>query len=260
MTAVGAPPPVPSSRMRARLINPRLIGLFAAENQIVLAIALLVLVNQLRETVGPPEPVNRGLALGLIYALPAAVGGLGAWAGRRSLLAAAAVACAVGSVLSFSGITLLFLIPALLFALAAAAPGGAYAASRGAPDAPKAGRDWSGAFVGLTLAVALVALMVGSAVSLLALTEAQCWIGEENPDGVIVYEIVPDINGISVQSKGESAGCSSGVLTVRGAVVAAVLGLGALGLAVRAARPRPELDPLDERPGPPSVPEAGITT
>jgi len=224
-------------------LNLRLIGYFAAENQIVLAIALLGLVNQLRDPVGPPEPVNRGLALGLVYALPAVAGGLGAWAGRRSLLAAAAVACAAGSVISFSGVTLLFLIPALLFAVAASAPRGA-AAPPGAETAPRPARDWSSAVRGLALAIVLAALMVGSGVSLLALTEARCWIGEENPSGTIEYRIVPDIYGVSV-GKGETAGCSSAVLTVRGAVVAAVLGLGALGLAIGTATPRRQRDPLD---------------
>jgi len=254
MTADGAPPPVPRLRL-----NQRVLGFFAAENQIVLAIALLGLINQLRDQVGPPEPVNRGLALGLIYTLPAVVGGLGAWAGRRSLLAAAAVACAVGSVLSFSGVTLLFLIPALLFAIAAAAPRAAPAAPPGAEAAPRAGRDWAGAIRGLALAIVLVALMVGSGLALLALTEARCWVGEENPSGQIVYQIVPDLFGIEL-GKGETSGCSSAVLTLRGGVVAAVLGLAALGLAIRAARPRRPEDPLDDRIGPPSVDDAEVTT
>ena len=261
MTADGAPPPVP--RLRP---SQRVRGFFAAENQLVVAKALLGLVNQLRDPVGPPEPVNRGLALGLIYALPAVVGGLGAWAGRRSLLAAAAIACAVGSVLSFSGVTLLFLVPALLFALAAARPRGARTAPGagemtppGAKAAPRAGRDWPGAVRGLALAIVLVALMVGSGASLLALTEPRCWIGEESPSGPIVYRIVPDIYGVSVE-KGGSAGCSSADLTVRGAVVAAILGLGALGLAVRAATSRRRGDPLDDRPGPTPVTDAEITT
>ena len=246
MTAVGAPPPVSRPRL-----NQRLVGTLAAENQIVLAVALAALVTQLRDPVGPPEPVNRGLALGLIYALPAVVGGLGAWAGRRSLLAAAAVACAAGSVLSFSGVTLLFLIPALLFAVAAAAPrraGAAAPRTGGTPPegdtAPRAGRDWRRAVRGLALAIALAALMVGSGVSLLALTEPRCWIGEENPSGTVVYQIVPDLYGVSV-GKGETAGCSSAVLTVRGAVVAAVLGLGALGLAIRTATARRRDGPLE---------------
>src|SRR5436190_6875493 len=161
MIAVGGPPPVRPWRM-----NGRLIGYLGAENQAVLAIALLGLVNQLRDPVGPPEPVNRGLALGMIYALPAAVGGLGAWTGRRPLLAAAAVACAVGSVLSFSGVTLLFLIPALLFAVAAAAPRGAGAAAGATETAPRPAARFRSAVVGLALAIVLVALMLGSAVSL----------------------------------------------------------------------------------------------
>ena len=252
MTADGAPPPVPRRRL-----NQRVLGFFAAENQIVLAIALLGLVNQLRDPVGPPEPVNRGLALGLVYVLPAVVGGLGAWAGRRSLLVAAAVACAVGSVLSVA--TLLFLIPALLFAIAAAARPAAGPASPGGETAPRAGRDWAGAIRGLALAIALVALMVGSGLALLALTEPRCWIGEENPSGTIVYRIVPDIYGVS-ESKGETAGCSSADLTLRGAIVATVLGIVALGLAIRAARPRRQGDPLDDRIGPEPVNDAEITT
>ena len=252
MTADGAAPLVPRLRL-----NQRVLGFFATENQIVLAIALLGLANQLREPVGPPEPVNRGLALGLIYALPAVVGGLGAWAGRRSLLAAAAVACAVGSVVSVA--TLLFLIPALLFAVATTAPRRADAAPPGADSGRRPGRDWSSALRGLVLAMVLAALMVGSGASLLALTEARCWIGEENPSGVIVYRIVPDIYGVS-EGKGETAGCSNAVLTVYGAVVAAVLGLGALGLAIREARPRRQDDPLDNQPAAPSVPDAEITT
>jgi hypothetical protein len=259
MTAAGAPP-APSPR-----INQRVLGLFAAENQAVLAVALLALVNLVRNPVGPPEPVNRGLALGLVYALPAVVGGLGAWAGRRPLLVAAAVACTVGSILSFSGVTLLFLVPALLFAVAAIAPrrektetGGLAAALSGAA-APRRGRDWSGVARGVLLAITLAALMVGSGVSLLALTEARCWIGEESPSGVIDYRIVPDIYGVSVD-KGGSAGCSSADLTVRGAVVAAILGLGALGLAVRATIARRPDEPGDGRPGPTSVTEAEVTT
>src|SRR5947207_4818778 len=144
MTAVGEPPPVRPSR-----VNPRLFGYLGAENQIVLAIALMALVNQLRDPVGPPEPVNRGLALGMIYALPAVVGGLGAWTGRRPLLAAAALACAVGSVLSFSGVTLLFLIPALLFAVAAASPRGAGSAAGATETSPRPAARVRSAVIGL---------------------------------------------------------------------------------------------------------------
>ncbi|HYN70544.1 MAG TPA: hypothetical protein VEX41_10090 [Candidatus Eisenbacteria bacterium] len=225
MTSDGAP-----ARAPRRGMDPRLLGYLGAATQLVLAFGLLALVNLVRDTVEPPEPVDRGLALALLYALPAAIGGLGAWAARRSLLAAAAMACAIGSVLSMSGVTLLFLAPALLFAVAAAKP-------RATWGAPAAAAARSNPAVGLGLAIVLAALMVGSGVSLLALTEARCWVAEQTSAG-IVYRIVPDIGGVSVQSKGESAGCSSAVLTPRGAVVAAILGIGALGLAVMAAIPR----------------------
>jgi hypothetical protein len=252
MTAAG-PRSVPSSRL-----SPRLFGYLGAENQIVLAIALAALINVLRQPVGPPEAVNRGLALGLIYALPALVGALGAWAGRRSLLAAASVACAVGSVLSFSGVTLLFLVPAVLFAIGAAAPRVRSSAPPGPATAPTTAARVRSALGGLVLAIVLAALMVGSGVSLLALTEARCWVGEENPSGVIVYRIVPDINGLS-EGKGETSGCSSADLTVQGGVVAAFLGVAALGLAIRTATARRQDEP-DDRPDPPRVTEAEVTT
>jgi hypothetical protein len=211
-------------------MNARLLGYVGAATQLVLAVGLLALVSAVRDTLEPPEPVDRGLALALIYALPAVIGGLGAWAGRRSLLVAASIACAVGSVLSFSGVTLLFLIPALLFAVAAAAPRAAWG-----PVGAAAAR--SNPIAGLVLALLLAGLMVGSGLSLLALTEPRCWVAEQTPSG-LVYRIVPSIDGVSIQSKGESAGCSSAVLTPRGGVVAAILGLGAVALAVTAVLPR----------------------
>lgn len=219
-----------------RGMNPRFLGYAGAGMQAVLALGLLALVNNANGSLEPPEPVDRGLALALLYLIPAVIGGLGAWAGRRSLLGAAAIACTIGSVLSFTGITLVFLAPALLFAVAAATPRGAWGPAGTV-------RSRSNAVVGLALAIALAALMVGSGVSLLALTEPRCWVAEQTPTG-LAYRIVPDIGGSSVESKGDSAGCSSAVLTPRGAAVAAILGLGAVGLAVAAVARRRRLTSL----------------
>ena len=217
-------------------MNPRFLGYAGAAMQLVLAVGLLALVNRANDSLEPPEPVNRGLALALLYMIPAVIGGLGAWAGRRSLLAGAAIACTVGSVLSFTGITLVFLAPALLFGIAAAAPRARWG--------PSTSGKRSNPVVGLGLAIILAALMVGSGVSLLALTEPRCWVAEQTPTG-IEYRIVPDIDGVSLQSKGESAGCSSAVLTPRGAGIAALLGLGAIGLAAAAAVRRRRLESIE---------------
>jgi hypothetical protein len=65
--------------------------------------------------------VPPGLAIGLLYAVPGVIAALGATGSRRSLLAAAAFASAAGSVVAFSGVTIIFLVPALLFAAAAGA-------------------------------------------------------------------------------------------------------------------------------------------
>jgi hypothetical protein len=62
-----------------------------------------------------PEPIPRGLAVGLLYATPAVIAALGIVGGRVSLLLAAAVLDVLGAPLSWSLVTLLFLVPAILF-------------------------------------------------------------------------------------------------------------------------------------------------
>ena len=98
----------------------------------------------------PPEPVPRGLALGLLYTLPAVIGAVGALRRRRSMLAAAAVLSCAGSMLAFSGVTLVFLVPALVFATAAGVTSGV---------TPRARPSWR-ALVLLALSVAAVVVAV----------------------------------------------------------------------------------------------------
>jgi hypothetical protein len=99
----------------------RSIGLVGAAVQLTLAAVLGGIASGGSAFPNPPEVVPRGLAIGLLYAVPAVVAALGAIGGRRSVLAAAAFASAAGSVVAFSGVTIIFLVPALLFAAAAGA-------------------------------------------------------------------------------------------------------------------------------------------
>jgi hypothetical protein len=99
----------------------RSIGLVGAAVQLILAAVLGGIASGDSAFPNPPEVVPRGLAIGLLYAVPGVVAALGAIGGRRSVLAAAAFASAIGSVVAFSGVTVIFLVPALLFAAAAGA-------------------------------------------------------------------------------------------------------------------------------------------
>ena len=112
-------------------------GLVGAAVQVTLAGVLGWIASGGSAFPNPPEVVPRGLAIGLLYAVPAAVAALGAIGGRRSLLAAAAFASAAGSVVAFSGVTIIFLVPALLFAVAAGA-----GETRGAARSASAWHVW----------------------------------------------------------------------------------------------------------------------
>lgn len=192
----------------------RYVGLVGALTQLALAGIVAAVATILADS--PPEPIPRGIALGLLYAVPAAIGAIGAVAGRRSLLIAAGVAAAVGSSLSIA--TLAFLIPALLFVAAATRQG-----TKPAPSAAGAAR-------GVALGLLVIGLTVGAGWVLLTQTDSMCWIATPTAHGVD-YRIVPTINDVSLSGVGQSAGCSSAVFTVRGATMGGVLALGAVALA-----------------------------
>lgn len=128
----------------------RAIGAVAAVVQVALAATLGVIATGSGAFPHPPEPIPRGLALGVLYALPAVIGALGALGRRRSLLAAASVLSAIGSVLAFSGVTLFFLVPSFLFAAAAGTVTRTQSAGRRRPAL--------GALAGLGVAIVITAL------------------------------------------------------------------------------------------------------
>lgn len=224
----------------------------------------------------PPEPVPRGLALGLLYTLPALIGALGALRRRRSMLAAAAVLSCAGSILAFSGVTLVFLVPALVFATAAGVTSGVTPRAR--PSwralvllalsvaavvvavlrlgilvlpllvlfvlALEVGRGLrahaagpGSQVAGSLLAVVVVCLGIGAGWALLSMTEMRCWEAYQTPDG-IEYRTVPDpgTGSITLEPGGIGGGCDSGALTMRGAITASALGLTAVALAARLGR------------------------
>lgn len=266
----------------------RSIGLLGAAVQVALAVMLALVAGRPDEFPNPPQLIPRGVALAALFAVPGIIGAIGALRGRRSLLAAAAMLSVIGSVLSFSGVTLLFLAPALIFAAAAGA-GGAAATKRRRPSwralailvlaivgvvaaslrlgifvipmivllvvilQASRGATRTGTIrplIGLGAALGIVALVVGAAVVLFATTETQCWRAYRTPTG-IEYRDAPgtdETGTISLGTDEIAGGCDSGVLTAGGVAVAAVLSLGAIGVAAAAARSRDVVAP-DARTG-----------
>ena len=197
--------------------SPGLIGVLA---QLIFAAALASVA--LANGQPSPEPIQRWLALGLLYAAPAGVAFLGIVGGRKSLLVGAAIADVVGAPLSWSGFTLLFLVPAILFV-----------GETG--RVPSSGHGSIGSRArGVLLAISVAGLLTGAGVALLALTEPLCWIATSGPAG-ITYAIVRTIDNVPF-SGGQSGGCTSAAITVAGAGTAAVLAIGGLALAALGAR------------------------
>lgn len=118
--------------------------------------AFLLLVTDARG-----DALPRPVAIGLLFSVPAAIGWFGLTGRRRSLLAAAAALCLVASVISFSLVTTVMFVPALLFAAAA----GAAPWDRGSRRIP-----------GLVLGPVVAALGVAAGWALLfGVTTSGCW-------------------------------------------------------------------------------------
>lgn len=116
-------------------MTPRGLGLVAAGITGGCALALAAISAGASDAFSPPEEVPRPLVLAVLFATPAAIGAIGALSRRRVLLVVAGTLCLFQSVLAFSGVTLVFLVPSLVFFYAALKPGAATAATR-APTAP----------------------------------------------------------------------------------------------------------------------------
>jgi hypothetical protein len=220
--------PVEQDRRPAR--DPRRLGLGAAA--IIAGYALFIaalsagLVGDLgSDGLGPPETVPRPILLGALLLLPAAVAFIGAVRRSPPILIAAGVLCLAQSFVSFSGVSIPFIVPAfLLFALGVSA---------GSAEVPRR------ALVG---GVLVVVLGFATWVAPFATTETSCWVARAGADGTLIYAPIPVPAGADFGAGGGGAelgiepgeigsGCDGGTITLRGAALAAVLGIGAVAVA-----------------------------
>jgi hypothetical protein len=210
--------------------DPRRLGLGAAA--IIAGYALVVAAISANATAGelrPPETVPAPVRLAVLFLLPAFVAAIGAIRRSRPILVAAGVLCLAQSWVSFSGVTIPFMVPAfLLIALGARS------------DDAKASRR---AMVG-----GVVVVVVGFAmwVAPFAMTATTCWVAETGADGTIVSRQVPETETQTLGPTEVGAGCDGGTVTVQGVALAAVLWIGAVAVAAWAsAAPRaPDEDGL----------------
>ena len=214
------------------------LGRIAAVTQLVLAGVLAGFVSLHAEM----SAIPRGAILLGIFALPAVVGWIGANHGRPALVAAAAVTSGMGAFIAFSGVTLIFLMPAVLFLASSLLLGVP------TPGEPRGGVA-SGA-AQLVLAAAICALVVGAGASALLITDSACWRVHQTPAGSYVERLPYSNDGMTLAGDITSGGCSTGLISVRGAGLGAVLAAAALWLVSIAVRRRTTGPPASSAPAP----------
>lgn len=119
----------------------------------------------------PGTAVARPVLLAAILAVPGIVGWLGARSRRPSVLIAASAACALQAIVAMSGVTLVFLIPALLFLAAVDDRAGRPIDARPTVNAPPEPRRWlRTAVVAVAIApIAILAVVAGGILGVLTL-------------------------------------------------------------------------------------------
>jgi hypothetical protein len=207
------------------------IGRLASLTQLIFAALLgaVPLLSGLANSVTTPDIIPRGLVIWGIYSLPGLVGLVAVRAQRPALLLAAGAASGLGSIIAFSGVTLIFLVPATLFVTA-----GLRLEARRFVAGDRA--ISVGGLVQIGIAVAVFVLIIGSGISALLTTESGCWTTYRTPVGVRT-EMAPYSAGEMVVPEGaESSGCTTGLLSPRGVGLGAILGLTALASAAMGSR------------------------
>jgi hypothetical protein len=199
-----------------RLARDRRLGLAGAA--IIAGYALVLAANSANATatagLRPPETVPAPIRLALLFLLPAVIAAIGAMRRSRPILVAAGVLCLAQSFVAFSGVTIPFLVPAILLLALGARDDGTGPSLR-------------------TKVGGVVVVLLGFAmwVAPFTLTETVCWVAETGADGTIVVRQVPETVTQSLGSTEVGAGCDGGAVTAEGVALGAVLWIGAVAVA-----------------------------
>jgi hypothetical protein len=233
---------------------------FAGALVVLATIAIWLIARNQDTGIQPPDPVPTPLATAVLLTMPGLIGWIGVLTGRRSVVAAAGVLCLLQSVIAFSGVTLVYLVPAIAFLRAStlgSQPSGrrairplrllvalvlaipialvlvlnvgflavvalALVAGLAASRGERqAAMDVSGIEAARGLAIVLT--VIGAWAAVLALTEATCWIARTATGGGLIWERIPVTNSITMGPGDVASSCSSAVPTPTGLALAALL-------------------------------------
>ena len=210
-------------------VRPIVVGWIAVGSGLAAAFAIGLIREAATDEIGPGLSPGSIIAFAALIGGPAIVGAIGTATRRRDVLVGAGLAYLPLSLLSFSGVTLILLIPAVLFL---------YAGLRGpAPDLTVARRRHRPA-----IALVVAGLLTCGLIGLIATMTTACW--EQTADGVVRQVDVPagfgDGSSIEVAIGADdviASGCSGGMVSTAGVTITIACVAAAAGLAVRVGRP-----------------------
>ena len=206
--------------------DPRRLGL--AATAIIAGYALVVAAISANAAAGElqaQETVPAPIRLAVLLLLPAFVAAIGALRRSRPILIAAGVLCLAQSWVSFSGVTIPFVVPAFLLLALGARSDGTKASGR--------------AKVGGVLVVILGFAMW---VAPFSMTETTCWVVETGADGTLNSRQVPETETQTLGPTDVAAGCGGGAVTTQGVALAALFWIGAVAVAAFASSASPAPD------------------
>jgi hypothetical protein len=197
-------------------------GVILAATVVVLAVAVatlpLIQGATMSGDLSGPSIVPHPIVLGLLLSLPGLLALTAAIRGSRPLFVAAGVLALLQSFIAFSGVTLGFVLPALLLIMLGASAGSAV------PGSPVTRRE-------RLAGVLVVILGIAAWVAPFATTETVCWTARPGSDGSVVYTIIPNSDTLTVEVGELGSGCDGGSFSIEGLALGGVLAIGALALA-----------------------------
>jgi hypothetical protein len=185
---------------------------------VIVAVLPTVWEHQESPELAAPVLVPRPILTAILLAVPAAIAFIGVVRKSHLMLVIAGVLALLQSFVAFSGVTLGFLLPALLLIVLGLREGESDDRLR-----PSRRRRVTGILV--------VGLVVSSWLVLLGTSETVCWIARMGPDGTPIYRLIPVTDTINVGVSEIGGGCDSGVPTAAGLLAGGVILLGAFALA-----------------------------
>jgi hypothetical protein len=196
------------------------VGWIAAAVGITASVGLLALRQANTGEVEPGLTAGGFVGWFAFWSGPAIVGAIGAASARREILVGAGLSYVWMGALSFSGVTFVLLVPAVLFLYAGLRDPGHHARVGDRP----------------LLTIAILGLFVASFVGLFGTLQTICW--ERSADGTVRThpEVVDGTGaGLSVGAEGVVAsGCSGGQVSPTGTAIVIGCLAAAVGLAVLA--------------------------